>query len=207
MPNVKNGENFPCIVCGKIFYRRRSYIKRGIRKTCGDPTCKSESMRGEGNPFWGKQHDEVTRAKIRAGRRANPPKKRTGPPKGYRHTPEARAKISAALRRRWVDNRDTMIGQLPRGERHHMHRPPRQKRYRLQFTPLQRREWKADKCKWCGATEKLVLDHIIPIYDGGTNERSNAQTLCQPCNIWKLHYVDQPRYLAGIRLGSKGGQI
>ena len=37
----------------------------------------------------------------------------------------------------------------------------------------------------CGATETLTLDHIIPRVYGGTNERSNFQILCLPCNHLK----------------------
>src|SRR5581483_11979781 len=94
----KTGRELPCMVCGKMIYRTKAYLARGHRKhTCGDPHCVSESMRGENNPFWGKVHDEETRIRIRKGRRTNPPKEKTGPPKGYKHTPEARAKIKAAL--------------------------------------------------------------------------------------------------------------
>jgi 5-methylcytosine-specific restriction endonuclease McrA len=192
------------MICGQMFYRRRSYVQRGIRKTCGKPECKSAAMSGENNPFWGKVHDEATRIKIRTGRRANPPKKKTGPPKGWRQSPEAREKMAAALRTRWAENRDAMIACLPRGLDHHFRKEPEQRRYRKNFTPLQRSEWTGTKCLWCPATESLTLDHIIPVFDGGENERTNAQTLCHPCNLWKLHYVDKPRYLAG--LGSKGGQ-
>lgn len=192
------------MICGTIFYRSRSHILRGIRKTCGKSECKSASMRGENNPFWGKVHDETTRIKIRAGRRANPPKKRTGPPKGYRHSPEAREKIRESVRRRWAENRDTMIAQLPRGIDHHFHKEPELYRYRKNFTPLQRKEWTGANCLWCKTTETLTLDHVIPVFDGGTNERINAQTLCHSCNLWKLHFVDKPRYLAG--LGRKEGQ-
>lgn len=205
MPNVKTGQELPCMICGKMVYRTRAYLARGHRKhTCGAAFCVSESMRGENNPFWGKIHDEETRVRIRAGRRNNPPKGKTGPPKGYRHTPEARAKIKAALQRRWLESRDKMLAALPRGLDHHYHKEPVQRRHRKHFSALQRREWTAEKCLWCGSTERLNLDHIIPIFDGGTNDRCNAQTLCHPCNLWKSNFVDKPRYLAG--LGSKGGQ-
>ena len=40
-------------------------------------------------------------------------------------------------------------------------------------------------CVRCGATEALTLDHIIPRVYGGTNERSNLQILCLPCNNLK----------------------
>lgn len=204
MPNIKTGEEFSCMICGEMFYRRRSYIKRGIRKTCGKPECKSASMSGENNPFWGKSHDEDTRVKIRVGRRAANPKG-TGPKKGvFKHSPEARTKISAALRQRWIDQREKMLAALPRGTDHHFAKEPEERRYRKNFSPLHRREWMDEKCAWCGSTERLNLDHIIPIFDGGTNCRANAQTLCHPCNLWKVSYVDRPRYFA--RLGSEGGQ-
>jgi hypothetical protein len=204
MPNIRSGQEFPCMICGKMFYRCRAYIERGIRKTCGNSTCKSESMRGKNNPFWGKTHDDETRLKIRAGRKLNPPK-RTGPVKGtFRHSPEAREKMRESLIKRWAENRDVMIARLPRGVDHHYHKEPTERRYRKEWTPLQRKEWTGEKCCWCGSTERINLDHIIPVFDGGLPERTNAQTLCHPCNLWKTTFVDRPRYMA--RLGSKGDQ-
>lgn len=202
MPAIKTGQEFPCMVCGAIFYRRRSYIARGIRKTCGKPFCKSASMSGVNNPFWGKTHDEGTLNRIRNTRRSRPTRKRTGPPKGYKHTPEARQKITEALKRRWAENRDKMLARYAHIKRQ---RPREELRYRRNFTPLQRKEWKSKKCAWCGSTENLILDHIIPVMCGGDNERSNAQTLCQPCNVWKMAYVDRPLFLAG--LGQKVGLV
>ena len=38
------------------------------------------------------------------------------------------------------------------------------------------------KCKKCGTTEKLSVDHIIPESKGGTLDILNLQTLCMPCN-------------------------
>lgn len=205
MPTPRTGQEVPCAVCGKMVYKQAAYLARGHRRiTCGSLECKSANFRGENNPFWGKVHDEETRKRIRSGRRANPPKGRTGPPKGYKHTPEALEKMREALRKRWAENRDAMIARLPRGINHHFHKEPEQRRYRKNFTPLQRREWTESSCLWCGTNERLTLDHIIPVFDGGTNEKYNAQTLCHPCNLWKLQYVDRPRYLAG--LGSKAGQ-
>lgn len=40
-------------------------------------------------------------------------------------------------------------------------------------------------CVFCGATEDLTLDHILPISKGGGNELSNLQTLCRSCNSRK----------------------
>lgn len=37
-------------------------------------------------------------------------------------------------------------------------------------------------CRGCGAIDNLTLDHILPKSEGGTNDDSNLQTLCAPCN-------------------------
>lgn len=204
MPAIKTGQTFACVVCGADFYRRASYIQRGIRKTCGKPECKSASMRGVGNPFWGRSHSQETLDKIEATKRSRPPQRMGGPPKGYKHTPEARAKITAALKRRWLNNRDKMLACLPRGSDHYIRSLGTEPRHRKQFSPLARREWKATSCAWCAETDDLVLDHIIPVLAGGGNERANAQTLCRKCNLWKMRYVDLPYYLAS--LSCQGGR-
>lgn len=41
------------------------------------------------------------------------------------------------------------------------------------------------KCLKCGATENLVKDHIIPIYQGGSDSLRNLQSLCSQCNSGK----------------------
>lgn len=65
--------------------------------------------------------------------------------------------------------------------------------------PEQRREWNALRCtvkveiitrdgghcQHCGTTEDLTIDHIIPIFKGGTNDPANLQTLCRSCNSKK----------------------
>ena len=55
-------------------------------------------------------------------------------------------------------------------------------------------EWNAIKqqykytCPCCGKKEpeiKLTIDHIIPIFHGGTNNKENLQPLCKSCNSSK----------------------
>ena len=41
------------------------------------------------------------------------------------------------------------------------------------------------KCNFCGATDKLEIDHIKPVSLGGLTELKNLQVLCKPCNIIK----------------------
>jgi 5-methylcytosine-specific restriction endonuclease McrA len=41
------------------------------------------------------------------------------------------------------------------------------------------------KCKQCGFEEKLVVDHINPLSNGGGNNLENLQILCKACNEHK----------------------
>lgn len=41
------------------------------------------------------------------------------------------------------------------------------------------------KCLHCGTSESLSLDHIYPYSLGGSDDPSNLQTLCRPCNSSK----------------------
>jgi len=38
------------------------------------------------------------------------------------------------------------------------------------------------KCRKCGDTEWLTIDHVIPLAKGGTNRENNLITLCKKCN-------------------------
>lgn len=38
------------------------------------------------------------------------------------------------------------------------------------------------RCVRCGSSERLEVDHILPIRHGGGNEDENLQTLCRRCN-------------------------
>lgn len=205
MPRLKTGRDVPCLICGVTRYRCAAYIERNARITCGSVECKTAMNKGANNPFWGKTHSQETVDKINASIRARPtPRRKGGPPKGWSQTPEQKAVMSAAMKERWRLNRDKMTAALPRGEDHHFRKINYEARYRSNFSTAQRREWTGTQCIWCSATDNLVLDHIIPVLAGGKAVKANAQTLCQPCNLWKMWNVDRPFYLAG--LGSQEGQ-
>jgi len=37
-------------------------------------------------------------------------------------------------------------------------------------------------CRKCGDTDKLQVDHIVPLFAGGDNSKSNLQVLCHSCH-------------------------
>jgi 5-methylcytosine-specific restriction endonuclease McrA len=37
-------------------------------------------------------------------------------------------------------------------------------------------------CTWCGDTERLQIDHVVPVSDGGGNELANLRLACGDCN-------------------------
>jgi hypothetical protein len=58
---------------------------------------------------------------------------------------------------------------------------------------------KKDKCERCSGTDKLAVDHILPIAKGGTDCIPNKQTLCVHCNSKKNDTIDcivKPEFLS-----------
>lgn len=57
-----------------------------------------------------------------------------------------------------------------------------------QHTPEQwarLRDWFGARCLCCGATDRLTMDHVVPLIAGGTNTIENLQPLCHSCNSRK----------------------
>jgi len=48
------------------------------------------------------------------------------------------------------------------------------------------------RCRKCGATEDLTIDHIRPLSKGGKNAIANMQTLCWDCNHSKGNSWPKP---------------
>jgi 5-methylcytosine-specific restriction endonuclease McrA len=159
------------------------------------------TRRGEANSFWGRTHSAYSKSLISVSRKGQSIGNKHA--LGYRHSEEAKKRIAEAARQAWLDHREEKLAGLPRGDKHPYHKPPELRRHRRQFSPMQSRTLTGTICAFCGIAENLELDHIIPIFDGGTNADSNAQTLCRGCNLWKVKHVDLPRYFS--RLAAQGG--
>jgi hypothetical protein len=62
-------------------------------------------------------------------------------------------------------------------------RPPRSGvTTRVRFDVFQRDGF---RCVYCGSTDELVVDHIKPVADGGSDDQDNLATACRPCNEGK----------------------
>ena len=58
--------------------------------------------------------------------------------------------------------------------------PTRQSRKYIHWS-IKQEIW-ALPCVQCGTKGNTEIDHIVPWSKGGTNDRSNLQPLCRPCN-------------------------
>lgn len=55
----------------------------------------------------------------------------------------------------------------------------------LRFRVLERDDF---ACRYCGSRPpwvRLVVDHVIPVAGGGTNDFENLAAACEPCNAGK----------------------
>lgn len=66
------------------------------------------------------------------------------------------------------------------------------------------------KCEYCGSTELLGIDHVIPLHAGGSNTLDNLVCCCRSCNASKGR-ADRPgkwaqEYDACVRCGSQSSK-
>lgn len=63
----------------------------------------------------------------------------------------------------------------------------------LRLQVLHRDGW---QCTRCGSRQRLEVDHVVPLADGGTDDKDNLRTLCRACHVaetrgrWRTHQVD-----------------
>ncbi len=55
-----------------------------------------------------------------------------------------------------------------------------------QFKQSIKDQW-GNACCYCGSTEKLSLDHVIPKVKGGLDTKNNLVCACTTCNKDKAH--------------------
>lgn len=193
----RKGSEFKCRVCGKTFYRGPSNVNSS-NPICCSRGCLAKCYSGKNNPFWNKRHTEETKKKISQSRKGKGKGNKNA--LGYKHLEEAKKRISKTSKTLWKNQREMMLDSRLRGKDSPLHKLPHERRHRKNFTNYQRKNWSGIQCAYCGSKKHLELDHIVPIFNGGTNIRENCQTLCRGCNLWKTHKVDIPVYYAALAI-------
>lgn len=144
-----------CGICGKSFTKRKDHLKQV--NYCSQE-CAAKSRRR--NSIWSETSPdrEARRRYFRKYDAVN------------------RAKVNA-LHARWArEHRDVR-------NRLQLLRRAAGKLTQREFEYL----WKASKgkCACCSSTDRLQVDHIVPVSKGGRTELANLQILCKKCNVSK----------------------
>lgn len=75
-----------------------------------------------------------------------------------------------------------------------LHKPIKADEYRkgislkIRYAVLKRDNFRCILCGRDGKDDYLVIDHIIPVVKGGTNDPNNLRVLCRACNHGKMIY-------------------
>lgn len=125
------------------------------------------ATKGSRNPFYGKQHTDETRARIRSARAKQDMSWRKGV---FKHSPETIAKISANRR-----------AANTKAERSHLWKGGCE-----YYNKNKRKELDNYTCARCGLRDEEIMDadHIIPksIAPHLKHDINNLQTLCPNCH-------------------------
>jgi 5-methylcytosine-specific restriction endonuclease McrA len=185
-----------CRYAQTLAYRRANAEKYRVyyqAKYQSDPEIRAKSAaRQKAHPERNRQstaryraaNAELVRARRipaeRARYAANPEPLREARRRWRREQPE---RYKAVQKRYYLSNRDAIQAAN--------HRRRVQIRTSGSYTAA---DWQAIKttqqyrCLMCGRVEpdiRLTVDHIVPVSAGGSNEASNIQGLCKPCNSRK----------------------
>lgn len=183
--NPRRGRLVKCHSCGTETYKKQSRIRRDLLHFCSD-RCRLKAI----------SENQIDRKFDQASE-----KKRTGikfrccicgREKYQRVSYHQRGVNKTCGNPKCVSAYARSLWNLPPFNEQTRKRPKSPSRRATNFTAKQRKEWLGETCEFCGAKDNLCLDHIIPVSAGGQSVRENAQTLCQPCNNWKVKVFDRP---------------
>lgn len=198
----KDGLRTQCSLC-RSSARRRAYTENAERER-----IRSQRWR-EKNPDYGRLryalNRENERARTQRYREANPETTRATSRKYYKENAEAL--LSKQRRYREENSKRIRANERRRREENPDKVSRSQQRWRKENAPLlaahaaNRRARKAaatignpvaikervaaiyeEACVWCGATDNIHVDHIIPLSKGGAHSVENLQALCSSCN-------------------------
>lgn len=163
--------------CGDLYYwshHREEHVTKGRQRY----KANAVRLREEGKKRWRDNHEVMT-AQHRAAY--------------YRH----RDKRLDEHRKYYINHRDKILASVYSWQSEHKHLVNQYKKKnglsrRSAFAgSIDMAAWAkklkrlGGRCQLCGSTERISIDHILPIAKGGSNEIRNLQPLCIPCNCRK----------------------
>ncbi len=177
--------------CEKVWRKDRN-SKNGGRWVC--KKCASAASRA-----WAKANPEKVRAHERAWREANRERKQAADRAWFlanreRKQATGRAWFFANRERRqatdraWREaNREKFNNRkrIENQERRAIHNNATSPLCAVTAAAIAERFALTDGCAYCGAEEKLTLDHVVPLNDGGLHVPSNLVGACGCCNSSK----------------------
>ena len=175
--NAKSSGTKICTVCGEEKLRTEFYRgsnKEGRMRSCKD--CHREKM---------KKYAKENRKRIRARNK-----------KRY-HTDEDYRQTLKLAKEKWEKANRTRINTTTR--EWHVRNPGKSSEYHTRYRTQKANnggnhtanefialcEEYGNLCLACKEERPLTADHIVPVIMGGSNNISNIQPLCQPCNSKK----------------------
>ncbi len=154
-----------------------------------------DQNRKEAKAVWRKANAEKRKAYNQAWREANPEKNKASNAAYYANNKKAVTERIKAVTQANPDKYREIHSDWKKANKDAVNASTHKRRAKLaergNYTPAQ---WVAMKeafsfrCLMCRRVEpeiKLTVDHIVPISEGGSNEISNIQPLCESCNSKK----------------------
>lgn len=183
---VDEVEGKTCTVCKQW----KPLIEYGVNRNLSDGLsnlCK-ECARTKVRRYWAADPVAWAEKNKRSYRKNRSKRKQTSSEYRERNIESVREYDRERSRKRYEEN----------PEQRHSYTHARRAREKQAVGSFKPKEWKAlkqkyeNKCLCCGKTEpeiKLTPDHVVPISAGGSNDISNIQPLCLPCNLQKATKV------------------
>jgi 5-methylcytosine-specific restriction endonuclease McrA len=126
-----------------------------------------------------KEHPEIHRAAVRSWRERNPERSVT---QAREWNIANRERYNANMRGWRAKNKDKVAEQ---------NRNIKAKRRKAERLTVTKKDWNKlvayyrGCCAYCGAKEKMTMEHIVPISRGGRHSIGNLLPVCMTCNVKK----------------------
>ena len=158
----------------------RCYCKPCESETQKRTTAEQRAKHTENMRKWRAKNPTKSAESAKKYYKANSDKVRSARKKYYRRNRESALKAS----QKWKSSNLDKVREYARASR-------RRRRARLatvatyEVSEKDMRRLQNSPCFYCGSSDTIEVDHIIPISRGGTDGIGNMQSLCKSCNSSK----------------------